>query len=238
MWQLGCSCIWCKVNFKAFNVLRNSIFITSAAVFTFIQTALFAVFNYCSHFWIRFHVTVIPATILKVMQLFSVRGACSVRDTAQRSCWGESPALLCLLSSATLSDCHCTGCINGDCFDASAWRLDFFLFSSRSFRHSLLHGHRRPQRTSAGQERTCWGSAVSGDCTEEPQLNTKDPALHSRHAQILHSCTGERRFMVEIKAAAWLICRYLWDHKRTCAWWSVTVNTVPLSQVWNTVEPV
>lgn len=112
----------------------------------------------------------------------------------QRSYWGESHALFCLCPPpATHTHTFCAGCIKGIVFDAST--VTFWLFSSCSLRHSLLHGRVRPQRASAGEKRTCWGSANAGDCAEEPQLNRKDPALHSWHAQVLHSLRGEKAFV-------------------------------------------
>ncbi len=131
------------------------------------------------------------------MQLFSQRGDMP-SAAAQRSCWEESepgsvpPAFL---LTHTVARTVCAGRSLQKrivLMPFFGWR--FTSFSSCSLRHSLLHGHARPQRTSAGGKRTCWGSAVSGDRSEEPQLGREDPALHSRHAQIVRSLRGERQW--------------------------------------------
>lgn len=139
---------------------------------------------YCSYFWLKLHIT---RAVLNCCTYLAPRGDMP-KSAAERTGWEE--ALFCLLFSASTQH---TGWISGLflCYAADALFvcfLIFVLFASPfcSFRYFLLHGHVRPQRTSAGKKRTCWRSGISKDCTELQAVDREDPSLDPRNTQILH----------------------------------------------------
>lgn len=119
---------------------------------------------------------------------------------------GERQALFCPPHTGPKIQRGLFGCIAADVLISLTF---FWACVSHSF---CLHGLHRPRRSSASARTTCWGSALPGDSAQEPQLDTKGPALDSRHAQVLHSHRGKRqtaRAAAVSAQAVMLLCHIL-----------------------------